>query len=39
MPSIQEFLKKINTGSAVRENILMGLGMGFPVLTLQGTGF
>ena len=36
MLSIQEFLKKINTGSAVRENIPMGLGMGFPVLHITG---
>lgn len=36
MLSIQEFLKKINTGSAVRENIPMGLGMGFPVLNITG---
>ena len=36
MLSIQEFLKKINTGSAVRENVPMGLGMGFPVLNITG---
>ena len=36
MLSIQEFLKKINTGSSVRENIQMGLGMGFPVLNITG---
>ena len=38
MLSIQEFLKKINTGSAVRENIPMGLGMGFPVLNISRWG-
>lgn len=33
---IQDFLKKINTNSVVRENIPMGLGMGFPVLNITG---
>lgn len=36
MLSIQDFLKKINTNSVVRENIPMGLGMSFPVLNITG---
>lgn len=36
MLSIQEFLKKMNTSVVVRENIPMGLGMGFPVLNIVG---
>lgn len=35
MLPIQDFLKQINTNSAVRENIPMGLGMGFPVLSIK----
>lgn len=36
MLSIQAFLKQINTNSVVRENIPMGLGMGYPVLNIAG---
>ena len=34
MITIQEFIKKMKTNSVVRENVPMGLGMGFPMISI-----
>lgn len=36
MITIQEFLKKINTGNIVRSSIPMGLGAGLPMIDIRG---